>query len=139
MKHLRAPALILAAAALSLGACQTAPDADAGSSDAIVGVRGGVTVLKPGQSLTIAMPSNSSTGYSWSLGAYDETVLKPGQPFGEARTDSHPAGMVGVGGQTHWTFTAAAPGQTVLNYSYGRSWERNTPPAETARYEIRVE
>ena len=134
MKQLRVPAL-----ALALAACQTAPDAGAGPSDAVVGVRDGVTVLRPGQSLSIALPSNSSTGYSWSLGAYDETVLRPAQPFGEARTDPHPAGMVGVSGQTHWTFTAAAQGRTLLTYSYGRSWERGTPPAQIARYESRVE
>lgn len=139
MKLLKFPALMLAACALSLAACETSSDARAAPSDVVVGVRDGITVLKPGQSLTIALPSNGSTGYSWSLGAYDEAVLKPGQPFRESRTDPHPAGMVGVGGQTHWTFTAGRPGETVLTFSYARAWERDTPPAETARYQIKVE
>jgi inhibitor of cysteine peptidase len=140
MKSYRTPALIFAAVcALSLAACQTASDAGSTGHDTVTGVRDGVTVLRPGQSLSIALPSNSSTGYSWSLGAYDEAVLRPGQPFGESRTDPHPAGMVGVGGQTHWIFTAAAPGETVLNFSYGRSWERDTPPAQAARYTVRVQ
>lgn len=139
-----APALTaLALTGLCLTACQGAvapggPRPDAQVAGAVEAVRDGVTELRPGQSLRIALPSNSSTGYSWSVGAFDEAVLTRSQPFGQQATDAHPAGMVGVGGQTHWRFVAAAPGETTLTFGYGRPWEKDTAPTETARFTIRV-
>ena len=88
----------------------------------IEGQRGGNTVLHPGQTLSIALPSNASTGYGWSLAAFDGGVLTRGAPFGQEVTDPHPAGMVGVPGRTQWNFVAAAPGTTTLRFAYARPW-----------------
>lgn len=139
---------ILVFAGLCLIACQgpVAPSTALSEETAIArpeagtveAVRDGATTLRPGQSLSVALPSNGSTGYFWSVAPFDETVLARGEPFGQERTDPHPAGMVGVGGQTHWRFTAAAPGETTLIFAYGGPWEKGTPPAETARYTITV-
>lgn len=138
---------VLVLAGLCLTGCQAATASStaanatttASTTAAVVeAVRDGSTTLRPGQPLSIALPSNGSTGYSWSVGTFDEAVLSRSEPFGEQRTDPHPAGMVGVGGQTHWRFVAAAPGETILTFAYGRPWEEDAPPAETAHYRIIV-
>ncbi len=136
------------AAALALAACQgatpSAPEsrgpspAAAATDDVVVGVRGGATTLRAGQTLTIALPSNSSTGYAWQVGAFDEAVLKRGVPFGVETSNPKPDGMVGVPGETQWRFVAGAPGSTTLEFAYGRPWETGAAPAETARFTITV-
>ena len=139
----------LAATTLALAACQgsapaepmAAPEAASPATAAggvVVGVRGGATVLRPGQTLSIALPSNGSTGYAWRVGAFDEAVLKRATPFGEEVTNARPAGMVGVPGETQWRFDAGSPGTTTLEFAYGRPWETGVAPAETARFTVTV-
>ena len=133
---------LLGAVMLGVAACQTpgaSTSVEAGSAAvSLVGIANGSAALRPGQRLSVALPSNGSTGYVWSLAGFDPAVLKRGAPFGEEATDPHAAGMVGVGGQTHWWFEAAAPGTTTLVFTYGRPWEKDAAPAETARYTITV-
>lgn len=137
---------VLVLAGLCLTGCQAATASSttadalttASTTASVEAVRDGATSLRPGQALSVALPSNGSTGYSWSVAAFDEAVLSRSEPFGEQRTDPHPAGMVGVGGQTHWRFVAAAPGETTLTFAYGRPWEKDAAPAETAHYRIIV-
>lgn len=142
MTIIQTSALVIAS--LCLTACQTpnAPSAAVSDTTAMTGsveaVRDGVTRLRPGQSLSVALSSNGSTGFSWSVAPFDEAVLTRSEPFGQERTETHPAGMVGVGGQTHWRFTASAPGETTLTFAYGRPWEKNAAPAQTAHYTIIV-
>lgn len=107
------------------------------SSD-VAGVRDGEVRLHVGQGLSIALPSNGTTGYRWQVTGMEQGVLAPGIPFGQEAVDPHPPGMVGVGGVTRWRFIAAEPGSVTLTFAYGRSWERGTPPAETAVYRIVV-
>ncbi|WGM31642.1 protease inhibitor I42 family protein [Brevundimonas sp. NIBR11] len=135
---------LVAAAVLGLSACNAAvsPPADEPASTQatanVEGLRDGQTTLAVGQTLTISLPSNATTGYRWQVAGVDGGVLLPGAPFGEEITDAHRPGMVGVGGQTIWQFQAVRPGTTTLAFTYGRSWERDTPPAETATYTITV-
>ncbi len=117
--------------------------ADAGTGGAVslgevVGVRDGQVELAVGQTLAIALPSNATTGYAWRVSREEAGVLVPGTPFGDEITDPHAPGMVGVGGMTQWRFVAARPGSATLSFAYGRPWERDAPPAETATYRVRV-
>ena len=127
-----------AAGLLTLAACQSSGATPSGPGDPVVAVRDGQTTLRPGQTVAIALPNNGSTGYAWSLADFDETVLMRSEPFGQEATDAHPAGMVGVPGQTHWRLVALAPGQTTLIFNYTRPWEAGAPAAETARFAITV-
>ncbi|HEX8469557.1 MAG TPA: protease inhibitor I42 family protein [Brevundimonas sp.] len=132
---------MLAATLLGLAACQTpAGPSTAQETGAVTlsGIANGSATLQSGQSLSVALPSNGSTGYSWQLAAYDGAVLRPDVPFGEQVTAPHAAGMVGVGGETHWSFEAAAPGTATLLFTYSQPWDKTAPPAETARYTITV-
>jgi inhibitor of cysteine peptidase len=139
-------AIVTLAGLTLLSACQAAgtasapaePAPTATSTSDIEGVRDGETTLSVGQSLHIALPSNATTGYQWQISGVEGSVLTPAEPFGDEAVDPHPEGMVGVGGQTHWRLVASRAGSATLTFTYARSWERNTPPAETATYRIEV-
>jgi inhibitor of cysteine peptidase len=135
-------AALLTAALFGLAACQSPgaalTEGAQTAGETVVAVRDGETVLSPGQTLSIALPGNSSTGYAWTVGDFNEAVLSRGEPFGQHVTDAHPAGMVGVPGQTQYRFVAKTPGQTTVVFKYGRSWEPDAAPADTARYTITV-
>jgi inhibitor of cysteine peptidase len=90
-----------------------------------------------GKEFSISLKSNPTTGYRWQLAKpADETMLKLVKSGYQA--DPHPAGMVGVGGKEVWTFNAVNPGKTTLEFKYVRSWEKDKPPAQTAKYEVVV-
>ena len=139
-------AVLLATAIFSLSACNAgAPQAAASPSSETVtatsevaGGRDGRTTLAVGQTLSIRLPSNATTGYRWQVAETYADTLTPGAPFGDEITDPHAPGVVGVGGNTVWMFEAARPGTATLTFAYGRSWEPNAPPAETATYTITV-
>ncbi|WP_349311341.1 protease inhibitor I42 family protein [Brevundimonas subvibrioides] len=104
----------------------------------VEGVQGGETRLRVGQTMTVALGSNSTTGYQWQVSDVEGGVLVPGTPFGEEIVEPHAPGMVGVGGTTHWHYLAARPGAVTLTFTYRRAWERDTPPAQTERYRVVV-
>jgi len=130
------------AAALGLFACYAGSGETPAMPGSVAaearGVRDGTTTLTVGQTLAIALPSNATTGYRWQVADTYGDVLAPGAPFGEEVVDAHAPGVVGVGGATSWRFRAMRPGVVILTFAYGRSWERDTPPAETATYTITV-
>ena len=134
--------VLMIAAALGLSACNAgageAPSPPAASTGDVAGVRDGRTTLAVGQTLLISLPSNATTGYRWQVSDSYADLLLAGAPFGDEVTDAHAPGMVGVGGNTVWRFRTARPGTATLTFTYGRSWERDTPPAETATYTITV-
>ncbi len=134
--------MLMIVAALALTACSAGagetPSSPAAANSDVQGVRDGSTTLAVGQTLRIELPSNATTGYSWTMSGARIEVLSPASPFGQEVADPHEPGMVGVGGKTVWRFTAAQPGTTNLTFAYRRSWERDTPPAETATYRITV-
>lgn len=132
---------IASVALLLLAGCAAAPEAGAPVIQAggeVVGVRDGETALSVGQTLSISLGSNSTTGYQWSVSDFDEAILTPQEPFGQEMVDDHAPGMVGVGGATRWRFTAARPGTVILRFGYSRPWLTDAPPAETAIYRIVV-
>ena len=90
-----------------------------------------------GKEFAISLKSNPTTGYSWQLAKPAEAAVVK-LVKSDYQADSHPPGMVGVGGKEVWTFTAVGPGKTVLDFKYVRAWEKDQPPAQTARYEVVV-
>lgn len=133
--------MIASVALLLLAACAPAPGPGAPVAQAggeVVGMRDGETTLSVGQTLTISLRSNATTGYQWTVSDLDEAILTPATPFGQELVDDHAPGMVGVGGATRWRFTAARPGTVTLRFGYSRPWLTDAPPAETAIYRIVV-
>jgi inhibitor of cysteine peptidase len=75
-----------------------------------------------GDTFTVALCSNASTGFSWSEAArisdskvvqqVEHKVIPPGQ-----------TGLVGAAGQEAWTFKALKQGTSTISMEYGRPWE----------------
>jgi len=122
---------------------KAAPDAEAGKAagktyEMTRDDNGKTLKVKVGDVVRIKLRSNRTTGYSWALtGKTDAKVLKPGEV--EYKTDEHPAGMVGVGGNEVCTFTALAPGRTDISLGYARPWEKDKEPAESFKLTVEVE
>ena len=123
-----------------LGACAGAVSGPAGGSS-LRSATGEAAALScaVGKEITVALPANPSTGFSWSLATEpDPSILK------SAGADLVPAstattGAVGTGGEAVWTFSCLSPGTTSFMLVYRRVWEVGVPPAQSKRYEVRVE
>ena len=88
-----------------------------------------------GQSFTIALPANHTTGYSWRLARpLDLAVLR--QANETYREDS--SGRIGGGGKELWTFEALAAGATEIQFEYARPFEKDAAPVNRAMYQIDV-
>ena len=103
-----------------------------GPSDHLLEVsdNGSTVNVATGDSVTIELEANPSTGYLWTFGApFDPELL-----LMTSETYSKPDGsknMVGVPVKRIMTFKAIAPGRTGLKLDYRRPWERNEKPAKT--------
>lgn len=78
--------------------------------------------LKLNQRLVVQLKANPTTGYQWILTEHPsflkiihENVYQP---------DDYLKGMVGVGGQTEWSFQAQAKGNAALVLIYQQPWEK---------------
>ena len=96
----------------------------------------GEAALLPGQPLVVRLPSNPSTGYSWSYKVVGDDVLRLDSVSGVTAAKD---GMVGAPGETAWTFRAQGKGIAELNYVYARSWEKSAAPAKTFRLTVVVQ
>lgn len=91
--------------------------------------------LAVGQSKTLSLPGNPTTGFMWSVAdAPDAVEVKV-----ELAADAAPRGMVGTPRSTVVTITAVKPGQGVVKLVYARPWEKDTPPAETRTVNVTVQ
>jgi inhibitor of cysteine peptidase len=119
---------VLAAVAIALALVNCAPTStlkstkvscDTFSSQENVTKEADVAV---GDTFTVTLCSNPSTGFSWSEAAkiddpavvqqVEHKVIPPGQ-----------TGVVGAPGQEMWTFKALKAGTATLSMEYGRPWE----------------
>jgi inhibitor of cysteine peptidase len=93
-----------------------------------------ITVVA-GDSFTVTLDSNPSTGFAWSISEItDESVIDDvSNDFKGADT-----GMMGAGGQEVWTFEALDEGTSTIEMQYSRSWEQGVEPAGTFNVTIVV-
>jgi len=127
-----------AAASESSGAAASAPAAKK-TYETTREDNGKTLKVKVGDVVSVKLKANRTTGYSWALasGKLDEKILK--SDGNEYKVDEHPAGMVGVGGNDVWTFTAVAAGKTEIVLGYARPWEKDKEPAEAFKLTVEVE
>lgn len=123
--------------AMSLTACGPAPKPPVSAEVPEVDVGDSIR-SKPGETFTVALDANPSTGYGWALdGKEDATVVK--KLSDEYVSRPHPQGMVGVGGTERWKFQAVKPGKTVLYFTYRRPFEKEAAPARERTVHVLVE
>lgn len=82
----------------------------------------------------IALQSNPTTGYTWTLSI---------EPAGVITTKSkefiaNASDRVGVGGTTSWLLMANRVGSTTLTFHYQRPWETGVKPTREVVYKFKV-
>jgi inhibitor of cysteine peptidase len=129
--HVGVLILILGAAMMAaISGCspQTAPTL--GAED-----NGREITLQKGQTLTIKLEANPTTGYSWEFVGSEEAVLRQvGEPEFEANSD-----LLGAPGVQTLRFEAVEAGQTELRLVYRRPWETDVEPVETFTVQVTVQ
>jgi predicted secreted protein len=90
-------------------------------------------IVRKGQVLEIAIESNPTTGYLWSLEGFSgaETLTSTGK-YQYVRG----ADRIGAGGKQIFSFIAEKKGSAKLIFEYRRGWEKEISPAK--RYTARV-
>ena len=97
--------------------------------------QGAAITLEEGDLLTVRLPANPSTGYTWSQLQSVSGVLSQ---LGEANfVGGSQVGIVGAPGTMVWKFQASKVGSTQLSFNYARPWETNAP-ASTVSYSVSV-
>lgn len=92
--------------------------------------------IKTGDTLTVQLDSNPSTGYSWKVVPDDAAVLaQVGEPQ-FSLGDKTP--MPGAGGVEIFTFIAKKAGTTTLTLLYARPWETDTTPTPQNTWMVQV-
>lgn len=96
-------------------------------------VNGGEILLYVGQTLSLSLSENPTTGYHWTIEEYQpsileqlESVFKRGGP------------AIGSGGTKIFGFLAKRAGETYLKMDYQRPWDENVAPANTFSVMIKV-
>jgi len=101
------------------------------NAEALSGQDGRVVNLAVGQSYTVVLDSNPSTGYSWQA-TYDGSKLElVGQEFSSSST------ALGAAGQEHIEFKALAKGTSEVRFAYQRPWEGNAERGVTYRFVVK--
>ena len=90
--------------------------------------------LNAGETLIVRLPSNPSTGYTWTV-AGEPAPLKL-----EKSTFHKKTANAGVGAPGTMVFRLAATSSGIANLTivYRRSWEYNTPPMKTFSVRVNV-
>ncbi|MHC1597401.1 MAG: protease inhibitor I42 family protein [Methermicoccaceae archaeon] len=98
----------------------------------------GTTVsVKLGETFSVSLPENPTTGYSWNMSTTGGIALKsdtytPEQPSGKTE-------LVGAGGVHEWVFQAVGKGTQKVMGIYKRPWENTTGTEETFELTLNVE
>ena len=98
---------------------------------------GTVRTLAPGDTFSVVLQANRTTGYDWEAAVPPVLLLTDGPRY---VTDPAAAaeGRVGAGGTMTWRFRAVEEGLGALVFDYRRPWQQDTPPAQTVRYDVVV-
>lgn len=82
------------------------------------GDNGRVVAVKVGDTVSVRLPENPTTGYSWAIDAIDAKRLEADAPAYQGEG----AGL-GTGGVKTWRLVARASGRTRLALKRWRHWE----------------
>jgi inhibitor of cysteine peptidase len=101
----------------------------AGKPVALVESDGGARYfLLQGETLSVKLPSNPSTGLAWAVTRNAPSILKP---VGEPRLEMPEKAAPGAGGFQVFEFQVAGTGAAALELSYRKASEKDKPPART--------
>lgn len=96
--------------------------------------RSAKVTLVIGDTLTVLLPANVTTGYGWEIAANNQALLAPGP-----RTSLPPENQrLGTSGTQKLVFTAKTAGRDRLVFAYKRPWEKNAAPARSLTLEVAI-
>lgn len=124
MKHLRSIALFACFTALTASACLSGPQKQTEEIN-----------VKPGAVFSIAVESNASTGYTWTISSAPDRRLV--RLMGSVYQKSNP-NLAGAPGKQIWTFKALSHGKTSIELKYARPWEKDVPAEKLFLYNIKI-
>lgn len=93
---------------------------------------GGAVTLKQGDTLTVSLPGNLTTGYTWEALPMDPVILTQ---TGNAEMTPY-SNAIGAGGIINLNFKTVQKGEAKLTLVYHRPWETGVAPIST--FEITV-
>jgi inhibitor of cysteine peptidase len=91
--------------------------------------------LRVGDSLTVILEGNPTTGYQWQVASLSPEVLDWTE--GPTYQPSTP-GRIGSGGTFRFGFKAMRKGRATVKLVYRRSWEEGVPPIKTEVLKVKV-
>lgn len=85
-----------------------------------------INVDKKNPRFVVALPSNPTTGFQWTVTTYDRTIFQ----LKSSRFIAPQTKLIGAGGQMTFTFGLikgkSYPDTTKMTFTYARSWESNS-------------
>ena len=113
----------------AVSGCSARPTLVLGAKD-----EGSQIELQKGQTLTVNLEGNPTTGYTWEFVESEGAIVRQ---VGEAefKADSD---LVGAGGVQTLRFEAVSEGQMELTLVYHRPWETDVEPLETFTVQVTV-
>ncbi|MDR1800582.1 MAG: protease inhibitor I42 family protein [Lachnospiraceae bacterium] len=90
--------------------------------------------VKAGETFTISLDENPTTGYQWAYEISDEGVISPDA---DEYKDADKGNVVGGGGTRTLSFKGLKSGNATITLKYTRSWEEN-PTDKILTYNITV-
>jgi inhibitor of cysteine peptidase len=121
--------IALAAIILSTMGCS------AGGAALTANDNGRKVAVNTGDTFTIKLDGNPSTGYTWEAKDLEASIL---EQVGDPKFESSNPALVGSGGNLTLTFKALKAGTTTLTLVYHRPWETDVAPIETFTVTVTV-
>lgn len=116
---------------LLAGCGDSSADTAADAVTATQAQNGAAVTLAKGETLTVKLAGNPTTGYQWTVAQNDANFLQPQDPIYEPDSSA-----IGSGGTYFFRFTALNPGSASLRMTYRRSWE--PAPIETFTLAVNI-
>jgi inhibitor of cysteine peptidase len=91
------------------------------------------TTINIGDSFTIDLNENPTTGYRWEL-EFDDSMLELRQDHYQ----THSGAMIGGGGRRQWMFVATTLGATSLRFKLCRGWEVESTALQQLIFEVLI-
>ena len=110
---------MVALAAAVAGCTAPAADSHAGGKEIDVSFEGGMLSCT-GDTMTVALDANATTGSEWASSIEGEAVKAVGDEY-KAETSSD--GKAGAGGVHTFTYQGEGSGEATITLKYARSWE----------------
>lgn len=89
--------------------------------------------LNTGDTGSVTLKGNPTTGYTWQYKIQDESVVKL-----DTESSVPDSGLIGAGSTFTWNFKALKPGTTTITFKYYRTWEGEASALQTEEYTVTV-